>query len=250
MKTARIALITFVGLMTASRTEAAPLIAPLFSTTDLGSSYQLKTDSAGHVYGVANADGSAVYAFDKSPVTAINLNTNTPSQLPDSAYVYTMQNQDGSHRVGYVTSNSTALGDYLRPTLEPVGSGWYTRPGQSPVNDINVPGQAVGTSLNPSGTGNYAAFSDVTGLPHGVNASVTDNLNNYVATMPGVTLTSAVKVDDLGRILAIGSNGHDYLVNKEALGSPSPVPEPTTTMMIVLVGSLLGVRAIRRRSQK
>ena len=53
----------------------------------------------------------------------------------------------------------------------------------------------------------------------------------------------------MGRILAIGSDGHDYLVNKEALASPSPVPEPTTTMMIVLVGSLLGVRSIRRRSQ-
>ena len=246
MKTARIALMTLAGLMGASRTEAAPL----YFTTDLGSSYQLKTDSAGHVYGVANADGSAVYAFDKSPVTSINQTTETPSQLPDSSYVYTMRNQDGSHQVGYVTSNSGTMGTILRPTLEPAGSGWYTPADRSPVNDLNSPGQAVGTSLNPSGTGYYAAFSDVTGLPHGANASVTDNLNNFVTTNPGVTLTSAVKVDDLGRILAIGSNGHDYLINPTALGSPSPVPEPTTTMMIVLVGSLLGVRSIRRRAQR
>jgi PEP-CTERM motif len=62
-----------------------------------------------------------------------------------------------------------------------------------------------------------------------------------------VGLTSAFKIDDLGRILAQGSDGHDYLLTPTALGSPETVPEPSSVMVFGVVGSLLGLRSIRRR---
>ena len=95
--------------------------------------------------------------------------------------------------------------------------------------------------------GSYAAFSDVNGQSHGFDAPVVDNLNTYIAPIPGVTLTSAVKIDDLGRILTRGSDGHDYLLTPDALGPAATVPEPTTLMMLGLVGTTIAFRSIRRR---
>jgi hypothetical protein len=115
--------------------------------------------------------------------------------------------------------------------------------------DVNSQGQYVGTSLYYGKAGTYAAFSGLDGRSHDFSdtAQVADNLNSYIATIPGVTLTSALKIDDLGRILAQGSDGHDYLLTPTALGSPSTVPEPSTALMLGLVGTLLGLRTIRRK---
>ncbi len=228
------------SLLSAVSTQAAPI----YTTTDLGAGYQLQAGAGGQVYAVAGANGAG-YAFDKSPVTSIDVQ----SYLDDgSPQFLTLQN--GTHQVGYNYGYSPVLGSFLYPTGEGFSGGWFIQPGDhppSPVSDINSQGQVVGTSRYLEG-GYYAAFSDVNGRSHNfsADASVVDNLNNYIATIPGITLTSALKIDDLGRIIAGGSNGDDYLLTPVALGAASPVPEPSTALMLGLFGSLVVLRSIYR----
>ena len=247
MKCARIVAATFMGILAATRAEAAAL----YSTTDLGASYTLETTTGGYavnpyspLYGVANSDGSVVYAFDKSPVTPINLRTDY--QIHDAYMLLTLQN--GPHQVGYLSDNYSQSGVLSSPA--PNGFFDWSMPtgGTSPVSDINSHGQFVGTSIYGSAT--IAAFSDPNGFSHeltGKGSAITDNLNDYIATIPGVSLTSAFAIDDLGRILAFGSNGDTYLLTPTALGGPETVPEPTAAVIFCVVGSVLGFRSIRRR---
>ncbi len=238
------------GLLAISRAEAAPI----YTTTDLGPGYQLQADAGGQAYDLANADGSAVYAFDKSPVNSINVQT---VHADGTFQLLTMQ--DGTHQVGYNTGLSSQAGTIIFPTFSGINMGWFIQGGllstSPPVADINSLGQFVGTSqyapgqTSPGQTSTYAAFSDPTGQAHG-SGSIVNNLNNYIATIPGVSLTSAVKIDDLGRIIAVGSDGNDYLLTPVALGAASPVPEPTTVVTLGLLASLLGFRSIRRRRQR
>jgi hypothetical protein len=221
----------------------------LYSTTDLGPGYQLQADAGGRVHGVANSDGSVVYAFDKSPVTPISERIDGGSHAY-SFTQYTMEN--GPFKVGYSYDYGGGLSGTQHyainyPTFEPWSNGWFVSPGISPVSDINSRGQVVGNSLYWNG-GSYAAFSDVNAQSHGFGAAVADNLNTYIATIPGVSLTSAMKIDDLGRIVALGSDGHDYLLTPVGLGPASTVPEPTALMMLGLAGAAVGSRSIRRKS--
>ena len=244
--TARIApaiiLLAMIGLNSAASASA---IATLYNTTDLGAGYQLQTDSSGYTSAVTGADGS-VYAFGKSPVTSINLRTDF--YIHDAYQLLTMQN--GSHQTGYIYDfpSGTGISWILHPSFENIFNGWQTSVGQSPVLDINSNGQVVGTSLNlvvgSTGPPVYAAFSDVNGQSHGFAAQTVDNLNNYIIPIPGVNLTSAVKIDDLGRIIAVGSNGDNYLLTPVALGPPSPTPEPTTLAVLAVASAGF---AIRRR---
>jgi hypothetical protein len=213
----------------------------LYSTTDLGASYQLKSNAGGEIYGVTNATGQVVYAFDKSPVTPIHLQTN--DSVHDAYTVLTMQN--GSHQVGYTFDNLLGQFAYV-PTFEPILNGWQTYT-VSPVADLNGNGQVVGKSINFTTGLYYAAFSDVNGQSHGYNAAITDNVNNYINSIPGVTLTSAVKIDDLGRILASGSNGDQYLLTPVGLGQPVTIPEPSSIISFCLVAEFLRRHSIRRK---
>jgi hypothetical protein len=72
-------------------------------------------------------------------------------------------------------------------------------------------------------------------------------LNNYIQTIPGVTLTSPVTIDDLGRIIAVGSNGDDYLLTPLALGPPATAPEPTAFALLTVGSAALAIRRRFRR---
>ena len=259
MKYARIVAATFMGIMAAARAEADVL----YSTTDLGRGYTLETTTGGpaytpastydgtvydltaRLYGVANSDGSVVYAFDKSPVTPINVRSSINSD--DSYALLTLQNS--THQVGYLRSNEN--GSVLSPAGASGFFDWNILTGRLPVSDINSQGQFVGTSaFGNQWYTTFAAFSDPNGFSHeltGKVSAVTDDLNDYIATIPGVALTSAFAIDDLGRILATGSNGDTYLLTPTALGAPETVPEPTAAMILGVVGSILSLRSIRGR---
>src|ERR1700733_6501040 len=77
---------------------SASTFAPLYSVTDLGQGYTLESNASGQDYGVANSNGSIVYAFDKSPVTTIDERINGGDHS-ESFTVFTMEN--GQFRVGY-----------------------------------------------------------------------------------------------------------------------------------------------------
>jgi len=89
-------------LMAAPRAEAAPL----YTTTDLGVSFQLQADGGGQVYDVAGANG-AVYAFDKSPVNQIYDRTDS-QLLADTYSVYLLQG--GNYETGYMQDQLAGFG--------------------------------------------------------------------------------------------------------------------------------------------
>lgn len=232
--------------------------APLFTVTDLGSGYQLQQDATGSVQGVTNADGSRTYTFDKSPVIQISERHNGGSHA-DSYTQWTMQS--GSNKVGYNYDygggmSGTPLSPGINyPTLEPWSNGWFVFSG-SPVSDLNSHGQVVGTSVLYSslesrtpGPQTYAAFSDLDGYSHGFGAATVDNLNHYIASDLGVYLTAAIKIDDLGQIIAIGTidgKNSAFLLTPDAM--PTPAPEPTTLALLAVasIGGLIRRRARRR----
>ena len=251
-------LLVSLACVAASRGDREAGASPIYTVTNLGDSYQLLTDAGGHARGVAGAGGEA-YAFDKSPVTPISERHNGQNHAY-SFTEYTLQN--GSHQVGYAFDYGgglagTPLGAGINyPTFETWSNGWFVQ-GGSPVSDLNARGQAVGVSelysslLRPSpGVQTYAAFSDPNGASHGFGAATVDNLNNYIAGKPGVDLTSAVQIDDLGQIIAKGTldgKPQDFLLTPD--GPPIPAPEPSTLAILGCAASLLGIRRAFRRSR-
>ena len=241
---------------------------PLYSTTDLGAGYTLNSAPDNSVNGLTAADGTA-YAFDKSPISYIHetfynsygIDPRIPGQsdiptmylgVHTSAYMeYTVT--DGIHKVGYLYDpvfGQPAAG----PSFLGVGTAWHGVDVRL-VSDFNIHGQAVGTSdlagAASSASGTYAAFSAPNFTQHDFlsveqASSGVDNLNNYIAPIPGVSLTSAFKIDDMGRILAQGSNGDTYLLTPVVLGQPAPVPEPGSVAIFGLAILALGYRSARR----
>ena len=245
MKTLWFGAAILLSLFSVSRAEAGAI----YSTTDLGTSDQLEANANGQVYGVANSTGSVVYAFDKAPVTAIDVG---PINIGNAQYQY-LTLEIGTHQVGYINAISPVLGVFLYPTGQGYSSGWFISAGgfsgNSPLLDVNSQGQYVGISQFYGKAGTYAAFSTLDGYSHDYTdtTQVANNLNSYIVTIPGVSLTSAFKIDDLGRILAEGSDGHNYLLTPTSLGSPSTVPEPSTVIMLGMASGLFALRSISRK---
>ncbi len=250
-----------------SRADASSI---LYNTTNLGTGfYTLQTNPNGSDYGLTPASGGVTYAFDKSPTTnSVGSYTTSPydNQSGGVGSHQYLNLQNGTHRVGYDdTFFSEAPASFSRPpggsleiyhpSFESPTNGWYLPSRLVPVvEDLNSQGQAVGLSLLPNaattalggGANNtYAAFSAVNGQGHGGNAAIVDNLNNYIASIPGVSLISAITIDDLGRIVAGGSDGNAYLLTPVALGGVETVPEPTTLATLGSLVAMLCYRAAR-----
>ncbi len=233
------------SLLSASQVMSSPL----YNVTDLGSNPSFQTDSAGNTSGVTSTDGSITYAFQKSPTQQIDIQKTTDLPPHNTFVHWTLQS--GTHQTGYYgESGGLIIGLRILPLTVGPFSDWYsTNPAHPAVSDINNSGQVVGASDN-SQVAPFAAFSNPSGYSHDFNqrSSVVDNLNNYIATIPGMTLVSAFKIDDVGRIVASGSDGHDYLLNPIALGAPQTVPEPSSVLVLgCAVASLaIGMRRARR----
>ncbi|QEH36994.1 hypothetical protein OJF2_55790 [Aquisphaera giovannonii] len=242
----RVALLLALIAISGSPLGASPIpIAMAFRVTDLGTGYRLQADSAGLVHGVISGDGGQTYAFEKSPVTALDEHVSFSPHAGET--IWTMQN--GAHRAGY-QSNNTFSGTYpvtnstTDGKTETVSNGWNGRP-----TDLNASGHYVGyaASTDWGAPATYAMASGLPGMESGVGALYYNNLNNYIPQGLGTRLTSAIQIDDLDRILARGEDGHVYLLTPNGLGLPSPVPEPTSLVLCILVlcGAALNARRMR-----
>ena len=224
---------------------------PMFSVTDLGSSYTLQQNSSGAVQTVTSGDGSQVYAFAKSPVIQINQTTDIghyPSLSTTIAF------QVGSVQYGYYTFITPIRGEYSTPfsiggnLINPDG-GWSN----GSITDGNAKGQFIGTAYvyGPAS----AAFSFPNGSlsAFGPSSPAVLNyyyLNEYIAQNLGVNLTSAVKIDDNGDIIAEGTqNGKDqyFLLNLNA--APTTAPEPSAFLTLG-IGAAAFCWVRRRRLSK
>ncbi len=80
-----------------------------------------------------------------------------------------------------------------------------------------------------------------------------DSPYNYTApaTLPFTQFyfTQGQLIDDLGRIVAKASDGHDYLLTPTSLGAPQTVPEPSTLIIFGLGAAALLASGVRRRAR-
>lgn len=221
-------------ILAGSSARANPLFHsdPQFSVTDLGTSYSFQYGPDGTtMQGVINGAGDETYAYNKTPVV---MSTHAgPSGSRSTIYSYTAG--------PYTASNQK----YSNNTVVNSSVGWTNTNGQFPINDINIKGQVVGSLAG-------SARITLPDLQHHVIPSLpndgmygADMLDIYIHPVSGLSwLTSAIGIDDTGRILARGDNNHFYLL------SPTPVPEPSSLMMFAIVGAGYGVLSVRRTSQR
>ncbi|WP_406698080.1 PEP-CTERM sorting domain-containing protein [Singulisphaera sp. Ch08] len=258
--------LTFVGMVESAVDAQA---APTYTVTNLGGTYALMLGDSAlvQVSSVQGEDGSR-YKYEKSTITYIY------EDVPDVDHPGNSTNyrfQSGSYKTGYyfnadLREDGVLSNPVVTPVFQPSNSAWgyILAAGSNPVNDINTHGQVVGSSqlhllsdpLNVYQT--YAAFSDVTGMPHGydpanptksLDASVLDNLNNYIAQNLGIYLTGAVGIDELGQIIARGvRDGQQEYFLLTPDGQPVPVPEPSALALALTTLPIgLGFAWKRRR---
>ncbi len=221
----------FLGLIASPRADADPLLT--YTLTDLGTSDTLVKDTKGDITGVSNAAGTVTYALDKSPVVVT-----VGPQLPS--------NRDDQIGYSYTTTFQTQGGTYSATTYwehDPTSSQGITQtfPFYGTVSDVNIHGQMVGSTEGGAPLG-------VFGIPVAYGPEGLLTLSSYVnpTSDPTFYLRGAgAIIDDLGRILTDGSNGHEYLLTPSSLGAPQTVPEPSTLLIFGLGAAALMYRAHR-----
>lgn len=231
----------FFGLIGSPCADASPLY---YTVTDLGLapsqftgvhgdwvSATLTQDANGDVNGVTNAAGTVTYAFQKSTVvvTVSPRVENWTFGGPQSTYVTTFQTQGGTYSIG--TSNDW-WGDYRTVTGVFYGN----------VTDVNIHGQMVGGTSGGGALG-VMGIPVVTGM---VGLLTEDSYQNPTSNPYFYFTGRGPLIDDLGRILAQGSDGHEYLLTPTSLGAPQTVPEPSTLLIFGLGAAALMAHHARR----
>jgi probable HAF family extracellular repeat protein len=111
-------------------------------------------------------------------------------------------------------------------------------PGSSSVGpgSINSSGLIVGAAYYPDGTQRAFLF----------NGQTTVDLNQLIPPGSGLTLTSAVQIDDMGQIVGYATDASGAV--HEVLLTPTVAPEPSTLYgFVVLLSSLYGIKRFRKR---
>ena len=231
----------FLGLTAFSRANASPFpytVTDLGTTTANSTSFEgkswhvgLTTDANGDITGVSNADGTIKYAFDKSPVwTSYGGPAAYSPPLFQEGYAYNTIYHTIS---GNFTSMITVSGALNLQVQQ--GPFWGGGP-NPPVTDVNIHGQMIGDL-----TGNLAILANP---PAGL-------VFTYGVVPPNggfafrFEATGAL-IDDSGRVLAPGTNGHEYLLTPTSLGTPQTVPEPSTLIVFGLVAAAIVRRGCPR----
>jgi probable HAF family extracellular repeat protein len=104
------------------------------------------------------------------------------------------------------------------------------------ANALNDASQVVGWSQVASGAQHAFVYS---------NGTMQD-LNLLIPPISGITLTTAVGIDDSGRIAAYGTDSSGQ--TEEFLLTPATVPEPSSLAIFGLV--ILGFTARHHRSRR
>ena len=224
-------IVSLLSLMTSlsivATTNAAtltPATDTRYTVTDLGSNlnttFTTQQDSSGAIHSVTSSDGSQTYAFEKSPVSATTTYSHPDEGYPSPTTVFS----SGNMTIYSIGLPNDAYGNFV-PYSVTGPLGWGT--GIYPINDINPSGFAVGRLWGT--TGAFVSYPGQLGDQQ--------NLNDLISDAPGVQLSSAVMVDNLGDIIAVGTlNGEYRSFLLTPNGSPTPTPEPSTLAVWGIMG--------------
>lgn len=194
--------------------------------TDLGAcgtswvNYALAINDAGTVV------GSCSYPGQNHGATASSFSNGTFTllgYLPGGNESDAVAINDEGIIVGWSTTASGATHAFSYSNGVMTDLGTLTGLTNSEANGINNSGEIVGYASDATGATSLA-FVDL-------NGTLTD-LNTVLSQPIGTTLTNAVALNDSGQIVALGSNGHTYLLSPTSIpptvtftGAPAAAPE-------------------------
>ncbi len=185
--------------------------APLYSVVDLGlqSANPVVPDTLLDPR-LTNAAGDSVSTI---PISAQPASNGTPVSLGPTGFY-----------AEFVPHNGTALQIGLQ------GSD-FTNSAAAAINDSD---QAVGESWSTAGISHAFVFT----------GGQTIDLNNLIPSVPSWTVTSAVSIDDQGRILADATSGG---VSHMVMLVPDAVPEPSMMVIGLFLLGGAGICMARRK---
>jgi hypothetical protein len=272
-KTSRVLIATLITLISTASAQADAL----YTITDLGafqtslgyppSGYvpQLGTNTEGQGY-VLDTSGQNAYLFQRTSIdnpTGAGLSQNLTASLEPLYYGATeprVINQYTENSQGWILGMAGGGGPYggfyflFKPgDANPIGVG------SDSINDINSSNVIVGNftkiyTLLDNGTRYYGVL---TGQPYqleyhaalfslgSANTNSVTDLNTLIPSGSGWNLTNALKFDDQGQIVGVGTldgSPHAYLLTPGSAPTLVTAPEPSPLALIALMAVMLGLR--------
>jgi probable HAF family extracellular repeat protein len=212
-------------------------------------------NDAGVVVGTATHVGSIPVAFSLDPNRSGGA-WQTPSLMGHGVI----------SDIGPEGSSATAIND------QGAVVGYWAGPGGNGGNRAFLETSGTMTDLGTLGQGpSYPSALNNAGQVVGMSSWLTDpsnparppwhaflydqgtmkDLNDLIPTGSGIVLNNAVGIDAQGRIVAVGDDStgtaHEYLLTPTSLGTPDPVPEPSTLAIFGLAIGGYGAHRLARR---